>query len=129
MPTKHVSRATRLLRGVLDQSGAACTGPVTARAGSGAALRPNRRVADALHIMALAPAERLVQALDASVWKTPRPGASEVFDPRELIEWIGAWLDIGEGFTAERLAAVPDENLMLYLSQLAIVTTTPMWGF
>ncbi len=128
MPTKHVSRATRLLRGVLDNP--ALPALVQSLPAQDLAQLCGRiGVADALHIMALAPAERLVQALDASVWKTPRPGASEVFDPRELIEWIGAWLDIGEGFTAERLAAVPDENLMLYLSQLAIVTTTPMWGF
>jgi hypothetical protein len=86
-------------------------------------------IGDAMQIMALAPAERLVAALEASVWKTPRPGVSEVFDPRELVEWIWAWLDIGETFTAQRLAAVPDENLMLYLSQLAIVTTGAMWGF
>ena len=49
--------------------------------------------------------------------------------PPELIEWISTWLDIGETFTAERLAAVPDETLMLYLSQLSSVTTTGMWGF
>lgn len=86
-------------------------------------------VADAMQIMALAPIERLVQALEASVWKTPRPGLPEVFDARELVEWIGTWLEIGEAFTAERLAAVPDDHLMLYLSQLATVTTAAMWGF
>jgi hypothetical protein len=82
-----------------------------------------------MQIMALAPAERLVQALDASVWRTPRPGLSEVFDARQLVEWIWAWLDIGETFTAERLAAVPDEDLTLYLSQVVTVTTSAMWGF
>jgi hypothetical protein len=86
-------------------------------------------VRDALDIMALAPVERLVLALQESVWKTPRPGVSEVFDARELVQWIGAWLEIGEGFTAERLAAVPDEQLTLYLSQLASVGTAAMWGF
>lgn len=84
---------------------------------------------DAMHIMALAPAERLVQALEASVWKTPRPGVAEVLDARELVEWIGTWLEIGEGFAAERLAAVPDETLTLYLSQVAAVSTGAMWGF
>ncbi len=79
--------------------------------------------------MALAPAERLVQALEASVWKSPRPGVAEVFDVRELVEWVSAWLEIGAAFTAERLAAVPDEQLTLYLSQVATVTTTAMWGF
>lgn len=86
-------------------------------------------VGDAMHIMALAPAERLVRALEASVWKSPRPGVPEVFDARELVDWICAWLDIGAGFTAERLAAVPDKDLTLYLSQVATVTTAVMWGF
>ncbi|MGH8217453.1 MAG: DUF6178 family protein [Steroidobacteraceae bacterium] len=86
-------------------------------------------VRDALEIMALAPVPRLVQALEASVWKTPRPGVSEVFDARELVDWIGAWLDIGNGFAAASLAAIADEHLMLYLSQLATITTRAMWGF
>jgi hypothetical protein len=128
MPTKHVSRETRSLRAVLDNPALpALIQSLPAR--DLAQLCGRIGIGDATHIMALAPAERLVQALETSVWKTPRPGLSEVFDPRELIDWIHAWLDIGETFTAQRLAAVPDENLMLYLSQLAIVTTAPMWGF
>src|SRR5579863_7208972 len=86
-------------------------------------------IGDATQIMALAPADRLVQALEASVWKTPRPGVSEVFDTGELVDWIWAWLDIGERFAAERLAAVPDDSLLLYFSQLANVSTGSMWGF
>jgi hypothetical protein len=60
-----------------------------------------------------------------------RPPAPEFprSSTRELVEWISAWLEIGETFTAERLAAVPDETLTLYLSQVAIVTTAAMWGF
>ena len=128
MPTKRVSGENRSLRAVLDNPAlpaliqslsARDLGQLCARIGIG----------DAAHIMALAPAERLVQALEASVWKTPRPGVSEVFDARELVEWIAAWLDIGEAFTAERLAAVPDDVLTLYLSQVATITTGSMWGF
>jgi hypothetical protein len=128
MPTKQVSRETRSLRAVMDNPALpALIQSLPAR--DLAQLCARIGIGDAMHIMALAPAERLVQALEASVWKTPRPGVSEIFDPRELVEWIGAWLDIGEAFTAQRLAAVPDENLMLYLSQLASVTTAAMWGF
>ncbi|HEX3836012.1 MAG TPA: DUF6178 family protein [Steroidobacteraceae bacterium] len=128
MPTKQLSRETRSLRAVLDNPALpALIQSLPAR--DLAQLCARIGIGDAAQIMALAPAERLVQALEVSVWKTPRPGMSEVFDPRELIEWIGAWLEIGETFTAQRLAAVPDENLMLYLSQLASVSTTAMWGF
>jgi len=128
MPTKQASRETRSLRVVLDNPALpALIQSLPAR--DLAQLCARIGIADAMHIMALAPAERLVQALEASVWKTLRPGVSEVFDARELIEWISAWLEIGETFTAERLAAVPDETLTLYLSQVAIVTTAAMWGF
>jgi Family of unknown function (DUF6178) len=128
MPTKQLSRECRSLRAVMDNPALpALIQSLPAR--DLAQLCGRIGIGDAMHIMALAPAERLVQALEASVWKTPRPGVSEVFDPRELVEWIAAWLDIGATFTAQRLAAVPEENLMLYLSQLAIVTTAPMWGF
>jgi len=123
-----VSAETRSLSAVLDNPGLpALIESLPARAL--AQLCERIGVGDATHIMALAPAERLVQALEASVWKTPRQGVSEVFDARELVEWVGAWLAIGETFAAERLAAVPDENLTLYFSQLAIVTTSAMWGF
>lgn len=86
-------------------------------------------VSDAAELMALAPAEKLLKALDASVWKKLRPGAPEVFDRNELIEWLTVWLDIGEVFTAERLAAMPEEDLTLCLSHVVRVSTGPMWGF
>jgi hypothetical protein len=128
MPVKHVSKKIRLLPVALDNPAMpALIKSLPAR--ELAQLCRRVGINDATHIMALAPANRLIQALEASVWKTPRPGVSEIFDPRELIEWISAWLDIGESFIAERLAAVPDETLALYLSQLATVTTGAMWGF
>ena len=86
-------------------------------------------VADAAEFMALVPARQLVMALDASVWKSPRPGLPETFDPEELMQWLAVWLDIGDAFTAERLSAIPDEDLTLYLSHVLRVHTVPMWGF
>jgi uncharacterized protein DUF6178 len=128
MPNKQVSREIRSLRTVLNNPALpALIQSLPAR--ELAHLCGRIGISDAMDIMALAPAERLVQALEASVWKTPRPGVSEVLDTRELVEWIWAWLDIGEVFTAERLAVVPDEDLTLYLSQVATVTTAAMWGF
>lgn len=128
MSRKHVSGEIRSLRAVLeDPALPSLIQALPARDLSQLCGRIG--IADATHILALVPAARLVQALEVSVWKAPRPGASEVFDARELIDWIGAWLEIGQAFTAERLAAVPDADLTLYLSQIASVTTTAMWGF
>jgi len=128
MPTKQVSGESRSLLAVLDDPALpALIQSLPAR--DLAQLCRRIGIGDAVHIMALAPAERLIQALEASVWKTPRRGVSEIFDSRELVEWVEAWLGIGDKFTAERLAAVPDEDLTLYLSQLATVTTVAMWGF
>lgn len=128
MPRKRASGEIRSLRAVMDSPALpALIQSLPAR--DLAQLCGRIGIGDAMQVMALARAERLVQALDASVWKTPRPGVSEVFDTRELVEWLGTWLDIGTGFTAERLAAVPDDDLTLYLSQLASVTTAAMWGF
>lgn len=128
MSRRQVTREIRSLRSVIDNPAL----PALIQS-----LSPRRLAqlcgrigaADAMHIMALAPVERLVKALEASVWKTPRPGVREVFDAHELIEWIGTWLEIGSAFTAERLAAVADDHLTLYLSQLTTVTTGAMWGF
>src|SRR5579862_1984974 len=135
MPSKQVSRETRSLRARKTHGPAVWDDPALPALIESlpprdlAQLCGRIGVPEATHVMALAPAERLVQALEASVWKTPRPGVPEVLDVRELVEWIWAWLDIGEEFAGERLAAVPDEALTLYLSQLATVTTTAMWGF
>jgi uncharacterized protein DUF6178 len=128
MPTKHVSGKALSLRTVLhDPALPELVRSLPAR--DLAQLCGKIGIGDAADIMALAPVERLVQALETSVWKTPRPGMSEVFDSSELIEWIWTWLDIGEKFAAERLAAVPDDSLLLYFSQLANVSTGSMWGF
>src|SRR5215813_10109160 len=101
MPSKPVSRENRSLRAVLDNP--ALPALIQSLAARELALLCGRiGVTDAMDVMALAPPERLVRALEASVWKTPRPGMSEVFDRRELIEWITTWLDIGDEFTADR---------------------------
>jgi hypothetical protein len=86
-------------------------------------------VHDAAEIMAVAPALQLVRALDVALWKTPRPGLSDVFDRRELMDWLAAWLEVGEEFTAETLESIPDEDLVLYLSHVLTVSTGDMWGF
>lgn len=128
MPRRQVSRETRSLRSIVDHP--ALPALVQSLAPRELAQLCGRiGTADAMLIMALAPVGRLVQALEASVWKTPRPGVPGRFDSHELIEWLEAWLEIGPAFAAERLAAVSDDYLTLYLSQLTAVTTGEMWGF
>jgi hypothetical protein len=79
---------------------------------------------DAGELMALVPARNLLRALDEAVWKNPRPGASAVFDPTEFVSWIQVWLEVGETFAAERLAAISDEYLAMCLSTVLVVNST-----
>lgn len=76
---------------------------------------------DAAELMALVPAPRLLRALDEAIWKSPRPGASAVFDPAEFINWLQVWNEVGELFVAERLAAFNDEYLAMCLSSVLLV--------
>lgn len=130
MPKRRLSRKTRspALRTVLDNPALPAfvrsLGPRTL-----ARMCQRMGVRDAAAVMALAPTQQLLQALDVSVWKSPRPGLPEAFQASALIDWIGAWLEIGSAFTAEQLAAVSDEDLTLYLSHVIQVSTTAMWGF
>jgi len=86
-------------------------------------------ISDATQIMAVATPEQLVSALEVTVWKSPRPGLADLFDRSELMEWLAAWLDVGDEFTSSALAKVPDANLVLYFSHVLRVTTQEMWGF
>jgi hypothetical protein len=76
---------------------------------------------DAAEVMALAPTQKLLQALDESLWKSPQPGVAETFDSRELVDWLEAWNEIGDAFVAERLAAMSDDYRALCLSHLVSV--------
>lgn len=85
-------------------------------------------IRDAGPLMALAPVQQRVQALAVSVWKRPRPGVAEVFDPRELMDWLATWLEESEDLAAESFARMPEEDLLLYLSHVLSVATVKMWG-
>jgi hypothetical protein len=76
---------------------------------------------DAGEVMALAPTHKLLQALDEAVWKSRRPGVAETFDAGELVDWLDAWIAIGDTFAAERLAAMSDDYRALCLSHLVSV--------
>jgi hypothetical protein len=76
---------------------------------------------DAGEVMALAPTRKLLQALDEALWKSPQPGVAEVFDSRELVDWLETWNEIGDEFVADRLAAMSDDYRALCLSHLVSV--------
>jgi hypothetical protein len=84
---------------------------------------------DAAELMALAPPRNLLKALDEVVWKSPGLGASEVFDPAEFISWLQVWMEVGELFLAERLAAISDEYLAMCLSSVLLVDGGASNGF
>lgn len=81
-------------------------------------------VMDATELMVAMPAAALLRTLDESVWKQPAPGAAEQVDADELVEWFEAWLDIGEPFLLERLAAMSDDYLVLLLARVVAVDST-----
>jgi hypothetical protein len=76
---------------------------------------------DAAEIMALVPVRNLLRALDEAVWKNPRPGASQEFDPAEFVSWLRVWIEMDDLFVAERLAAINDEYLAMCFSSILLV--------
>jgi hypothetical protein len=84
---------------------------------------------DAAEIMALVPARNLLRALDEAVWKSPRPGASQEFDPAEFVSWLQVWMEVDDLFVAERLAAISDEYLAMCLSSVLFVDGRSSSGF
>jgi Family of unknown function (DUF6178) len=84
---------------------------------------------DAAEIMAFVPVRNLLRALDEAIWKSPRPGASQVFDPAEFVSWLEVWIEVDELFVAERLAAINDEYLAMCLSSVLLVDGSSSSGF
>jgi hypothetical protein len=84
---------------------------------------------DAAEIMALVPVRNLLRALDEAVWKSPRPGASQEFDPAEFVGWLQIWIGVDDLFVAERLAAINDEYLAMCLSSVLLVDGSASSGF
>jgi uncharacterized protein DUF6178 len=84
---------------------------------------------DAAEIMALVPVRNLLRGLDEAVWKSPRPGASQEFDPAEFVSWLQVWIEVDDLFVAERLAAIDDEYLAMCLSSVLLVDGCSSSGF
>lgn len=80
---------------------------------------------DAGPLMALTPLPLLVQALDVSLW--PADGSRP--EPEVLVDWIAVWLEEGDEFTAEALAALDEELLALCLDPLIRVEDSHVTTF
>ena len=70
---------------------------------------------DAGELVALATADQLCRVFDEDVWRSPRPGEDELFDPERFILWLEVMLEMGERFAADKLAELPEELVELAL--------------
>src|SRR5215471_15762782 len=78
-------------------------------------------IADAGVLMAMMPARALLLAFDESIWKSPKPHLPEKISAPDLVDWLEAWIDIGERFLVEKLDAMSDDYLTSLLSRIVIV--------
>lgn len=76
---------------------------------------------DAGPLVALASDEQLLAVLDEDLWKNERPGEVEVFDAARFATWIEVLLEAGEKAAADRVAALPEELLILGLVRHVLV--------
>lgn len=78
-------------------------------------------IGDATALMAMMPTRALLSTFDESIWRSPSSGLPERIDVGELLEWLEAWLDIGESFLLEKLEAINEEYLTTMLSRIVTV--------
>ncbi len=85
-------------------------------------------VGDAGELMQLATPAQLSGALDVAVWSSPTRGAAEVFVADRFVDWLETWLDVGDGFTADRLCALDAAYLAHAFNALVKVRDTHAVG-
>ena len=120
MSKKLTASKTRSLRNIIDDPALpAVLGHMQPR--TLARLVDRVGLNDAAELVALVPAPNLLRAMDDAVWKSPRPGASPVFDAAEFTNWLRVWNEVGDLFVADRLGAISDEYLGLCLSSVLYV--------
>jgi hypothetical protein len=76
---------------------------------------------DAGELVALATVEQLRRVFDEDVWRSARPGEDERFDAERLTLWLEVMLEAGEGFTADKLAELPEDVVALALHHHVLV--------
>jgi len=76
---------------------------------------------DAGEIVALASAEQLAQVFDQDLWRAEGAGADEDFQPARFGLWLEVLAEAGDEFLAQRLAALPEDLLLLALHRAVLV--------
>lgn len=76
---------------------------------------------DGGELIALLSTEQLTELLDDVLWEGEVPGATETFDPHRFAIWLEVMLEAGDGFAADRLAALSEDLVTLAVSRLAFV--------
>jgi hypothetical protein len=76
---------------------------------------------DAGELVALASLEQLREVFDEDLWRSPRPGEDEAFDPTRFVVWLEVLLEGGEAFVADRLAELSEDFLVFAVSRLVRV--------
>jgi hypothetical protein len=76
---------------------------------------------DAGALVALATTDQLCRVFDEDVWRSPRPGEDERFEPERFTLWLEVMLEVGERFAADRLAELPEELVELALHHHVMV--------
>lgn len=72
-------------------------------------------------IVALATPAQIERVLDVDLWRAPRAGRDELFDPGRFGEWLDVLMQAGEDVTIEKLSAIDSELVVAGFSRHASV--------
>src|SRR5258707_257216 len=75
---------------------------------------------DAGEIVAMATVEQLERMFDDDLWRSPKPGEDERFDPARFSLWLEVLLEAGSAFAADPLAEL-DEGLLAVALQAHVL--------
>lgn len=76
---------------------------------------------DSGEIVALATTEQLARVFDEDLWRSVRPGDDETFDHDRFALWLEILLEAGDEFTADRLAELPEDFVIMAVHRHALV--------
>ena len=76
---------------------------------------------DSGEIVALATTEQLARVFDEDLWRSVRPGDDEKFDDERFALWLEILLEAGDEFTADRLAELPEDFVIMAVHRHALV--------
>ncbi len=81
---------------------------------------------DAGTLVSYASPAQLAYLIDESVWVSVNPGDPESLSVAELLRWFDLWLDLGDGFIAEKLIELGEGFCALAFARLVTVTSADL---